>query len=189
MQEKGCASSPRLGRSGSRRARRARSTFSPARRRRAGRGRREQEVDVAEGRERLFEPPAPHALGAADPGGGQQRAGEEAVAGVRVEVVGAGAQPVEMEGGAFAVGDEIGGGAAGLGGVEPDGGSSAVAPSACGGPRRPRRAPSPASARGTSRRAMPTRSPPTPRSSAGVTGSAGRSAQAWSAGSGPCSAS
>ena len=87
MQEKGWASRPRLGRD-----RQARPSSSkrllPVSGARAGRRGGDQQVDLAEDGEHLLEPPAPVALRPRDPGGGQQRAGEEPVARVGIVVLG-----------------------------------------------------------------------------------------------------
>ena len=95
MQEKGSPAGPGPGgAAGVRPARTAGLGADQRGRERARRG--QQQIEPAKGGERPFEPPAPDPPRAGDPGGGQQRAGEEAVAGIRVEVDGAGAQRVEM---------------------------------------------------------------------------------------------
>ena len=189
MQENGCANSPRLGRSATSRPP-SRSVRVPVERRRAGRRRREQQVDRAERLQRPLQPPAPHPLRPARPGRRQQRPGEEAVAGVGIEIRGPGAQPVEMERRALGVGDQIRRRPARLGGVERHGRDLGPVRREASQRREASaaRASSPALSRNQPPR-TPTRSPSTPRASAGPAGSAGRAAQPWSCASGPCSAS
>jgi hypothetical protein len=66
-------------------------------RRDAGRGRRDQHVDRLEGARQLPREPVPHPLRLHDPGGGQQRTGEEAVARQRLEILRALAQVGQVQ--------------------------------------------------------------------------------------------
>ena len=110
MNEIGWVSRPRLGRAGRRRPPIVSHSvpISGATRRR---GRRDQHVDLAKQRGRAQREPAAQPLRLQHPGGGQQRAGEEAVARQRLEVGGAGAQVGQVQGAALGVGDQEGGGA------------------------------------------------------------------------------